>query len=647
MPRTFLTNDQLNLDFPLKISATHPTADAVLNISSNQVDIAGTGLKATSAPIQKQIPLIPASTINFQTGGTTGATFSLAFPASTVGQFRRLGLTVLASGTINGIFSAEAASVGALANPGTLFVSNGTPIGYIDLECTQASPARFKTAGSATNIIENAVSGNARIFVFGSGAGGGGGVGDANSFLEDLKARLRDSFWGRMAPNIFQQNEQTYINGSSTGAYDVANSEYDLSTSGQFFLSNNLAGSVFLSSSNPLESAELQVLWGTYDPNATYELSVNGATFQALTMNRVDSSPKVVGELSAFNPSNSTIHEYAVGNADGSEAFNATTRQFLAMPIVVGSGVKQKAVTGNIYLNKLGATTGGDLNVKLVKDISGSPSLDSADLVAESAPINISSLATGDITVPFTLNGIMPAGTYWLLLTPSSDYRTNPSTGFSAGVRELRWRKDSSSPTYTAGDLRAYNGSAWSAITGEDACFQILGFGYDLRIRITAGSPSVSIAGMGVFFEQKVAVKSDTPLPEFERFSVNGSSDVTTLTVTRFIPDPETIRVINPFSKEILTYPDHFSINGRDLIFPSGTFLFPGETRLVSVDQRMGFGQGNDRAMAILAANALGSLDAAFDLSIAGKGILLKRPDGTLRMVRLDNSDNVVIESVP
>jgi hypothetical protein len=61
----------------------------------------------------------------------------------------------------------------------------------------------------------------------------------------------------------------------------------------------------------------------------------------------------------------------------------------------------------------------------------------------------------------------------------------------------------------------------------------------------------------------------------------------------------------------------------------------------------MGFGQGNDRALNILAANYLGSQDPQFDLSVAGKGPLLKRPDGTLRMVRLDNNDNIVIESVP
>jgi hypothetical protein len=85
-----------------------------------------------------------------------------------------MGLTLRDTGVIVAIFSPEAASVGALADPGTCFETGGLAIGYIDLECTNASPGRFKTAGSSTNIIENEVSGTSRISIFGSGGGGGG-----------------------------------------------------------------------------------------------------------------------------------------------------------------------------------------------------------------------------------------------------------------------------------------------------------------------------------------------------------------------------------------------------------------------------------------------------------------------------------------
>jgi hypothetical protein len=57
--------------------------------------------------------------------------------------------------------------------------------------------------------------------------------------------------------------------------------------------------------------------------------------------------------------------------------------------------------------------------------------------------------------------------------------------------------------------------------------------------------------------------------------------------------------------------------------------------------------QFDSRNRAILAENGLGSQDASLDLSQPGKGILLRRPDGTLREIALDDDDNIVIKSVP
>ena len=628
-----------NFNSPLRIFASNPS-DALLNIAPQQVQRAD-GVGQSVPPVSSTIPTVPASTINFQTGATTGASFvGLTFPTTTVGQFRRLGLTLLASGQINAIWSAQAASVGALANPGTLFVRNGIPIGWIDLEATAATA--FKTAGSATSIIENAVGGTSRINLFGSGGSGGAGAGDANSFLEDLKARLRDSFWGWVTPNIFSQQEQALIDVSSTGTYDIAGAEYDLPAVGNRFVSTNLLGSAFRSSDAETAGAELHVLWNNLDTAAVYELSLNGGTtWQPLTMNRIGESKKYVGEVQ-FNPSTSVIHEFAIANEDGTEAFNATTRQFLAMPIVVGAGVKQKVISGNVYLNKTGLPL-GDLFIRLVRDSAGSPSLLAADILAESSPISIGSMAAGNVTIPFSVVARLPAGTYHLMLVPSDQYRSS----FVAGTTEIRWRTDSSAPVYAAGDLRAYNGTAWSAITGEDACFQLTGFAYDLRIRITSSQANVSLNGMGVFFAEQGAYKKDTPLPEYQRFVVNGSNDQTSFVITQFVPDPDTLRVFEGFAGRSLLFGKDFTINGQTITFASGTFLFPGDTAPVLFDQRMGFGQGNDRAMNILAANFLGSLDPAFDLSQAGRGILLRRPDGVLREIRLDNDDNIVIETAP
>ncbi len=187
----------INKEFnaPLRISASSP-ADAKINFQPSEVEAADLAAKNIT-PVSAQIPAFPASTIDFQTGATTGGTINITFPNSTVGFFRRIGFSLDASGTIQAIFSAEAASLGALANAGTVFVKGALPIGWIDLEATAASPGRFKTAGSATNIIENKVGSSNRVHRIigggGTGADGGSGIGDDLNSLS-FKASFSDAF---------------------------------------------------------------------------------------------------------------------------------------------------------------------------------------------------------------------------------------------------------------------------------------------------------------------------------------------------------------------------------------------------------------------------------------------------------------------
>lgn len=158
-----------NFRTPLRLYAS-ATPDALLNIAASQVQI-GNGAGLSVSPQSSSVPSFAASTINFQTGATTGGTISMSLPTTTVGNFRRAAFTLNSSGTLVVTFSAEAASVGALANAGTLFGS-GQPIGWIDLQATAATA--YKTAGSATSVIENSVGGTSRIVSMGNGSGGGG-----------------------------------------------------------------------------------------------------------------------------------------------------------------------------------------------------------------------------------------------------------------------------------------------------------------------------------------------------------------------------------------------------------------------------------------------------------------------------------------
>lgn len=171
--KDILSGFDTNFNSPLRLYASNPS-DAKLNIESNKVTMAD-GTAVSSPPSQSNVPTVPLTTINFQTGATTGATFDgLTFPTTTVGQYRRLALSLKSNGEIKAQWSDASATYAGLANPGSLFPSTSVniPIGWIDLQATGATA--FKTAGSSTSIIENSVSGSPRIYNVGQGSGSGG-----------------------------------------------------------------------------------------------------------------------------------------------------------------------------------------------------------------------------------------------------------------------------------------------------------------------------------------------------------------------------------------------------------------------------------------------------------------------------------------
>jgi hypothetical protein len=89
-----------------------------------------------------------------------------------------------------------------------------------------------------------------------------------------------------------------------------------------------------------------------------------------------------------------------------------------------------------------------------------------------------------------------------------------------------------------------------------------------------------------------------------------------------------------------------FYLDGHKIVFPVNTFNGLGTVTLV-FDQPEGAAFDNSENNAsLLAANFLGSTDATIDRSVAGRGIFLRRPDGTLRELTIDNSDQIAIYSV-
>lgn len=577
----------------------------------------------------------------------------------------------------------------------------------------------------------------------------------------------------------------------------------------RFLLSLQHYGARFLSSSRDNNQVELHSQWSTYDPLATYEVSQDGGVnWTAFVPDRIGESKKVRGILNLPDPTVLTsLVTYPVANADFNHTLNATTDQQLAYSFIVPPGEKWRGIQLTQYFHKLGSLTQGSLFPKVVKDSSGLPSSNAADLLSIGPVLSIPNMASigilaqqpvftagqsfsasgsfqhwaqkftlsqqtlvtsiqvkmtkigsinlGNFTISlvkdngsgkpstnpidylvtsapnpvapilvapassdytlnvnqtviagtyhivfetdatykantslfnaisvrrdssiatnvhqewngsiwsdaspgqlyFVVNGsaanvdqlinftsLLPSGTYWIVFETDAAYKAI----FSAGVTELRLRTDTSAPTY-AGAFAKFNGTIWSLVAGEDATFLLQGIKFDLRVRITAGTPNVSLEGYGVFYGE-TGPNVSTDDRAIQTFYFSGNIDQTIFTITNFLPDPSFLKIYDVNSGQVYRYPA-FAVDGHKIVFAAGTFLNPGENITLIADQSEGAGFDNsDFNASLLAANHLGSADATIDRSLAGRGILLRRPDGTLREITLDDSDNIVVVSVP
>ena len=177
----WIVGTQVDLDGPLALHATRPTANSLINITSNQVYSSNNNLLSIS-PIDDVLNVYTDTTIDFNTGlatgGTTGGavlTLSGTFtrPAVTVNRYVRLIFTYLSTlNSINTKFSSESLTQSGLQNPGILFASvDGVPLGYIDLISTGTGSYNFKSASSSGTTIENI---DIVRFSAGTGVGGSG-----------------------------------------------------------------------------------------------------------------------------------------------------------------------------------------------------------------------------------------------------------------------------------------------------------------------------------------------------------------------------------------------------------------------------------------------------------------------------------------
>ena len=627
-----------DLDFPLKISATFPIADSKLHLANTKMTAAD-GVNKVVPPVKKQIfPNLASMWIDFQAPSisrfSSATDFDVAWPATnTVGKFRHVCLTLISSGDIKVLFSDEAVSESALVNPGGLFVAGGLPIGYLTLECTDVL-GYFKTSGSATNVIDNT-----KVFRFGSGAGGGSGAGDANSFTENLKHRLVNSFYEYVTPVIFETDEQTLTDTSTTAHFDIVDGVYRFDVASEEFVSVSMLCDEFLELSDDCRKVELHTEWfdsSSRDDAATYHASLDGASYEAITMTRQGLSNKLTGDIGLAVPSSVLQFPAALVVDTQTTILNATTLQSIASKFTVSAN-KVAINRLNLDIVKTGSPSGSYI-ISIVEDNAGSPT---GTVIYSTIALSSSLSAGTNSLILNNFRNVLPKlstpKSYWVKIETDAAYKSSYLVGTSLGVR---------SAVTSGGSDKVYNAGSWVAAATIQTKYGILGHKYDLRIKVISSAGGKKLKSFGIFYDETVA-SVVTGYQALQKATFSGDANTYQFTLTAFLPNPDSLKVYDIKTGQVYRYPA-FTLNGQTVEFNPGSFYVPGESVQLLFDQSEGSGfDSSDSNASLLAANHLGSTDGTIDKSANGRGIYLRRPDGTLREICIDNSDNIVIYSTP
>lgn len=329
------------------------------------------------------------------------------------------------------------------------------------------------------------------------------------------------------------------------------------------------------------------------------------------------------------------ITEYAVANADATTEINITNVEEISQKFTISSTTTFENVIS--YISKTGAPL-GKVKFKIVKDDTGAPSTDPSDVVFESSGVDVTTLSAGNNTVQVDGKYVLIAGDYHLIIFTDQEYKDN----FSAGVNSISARKDSSSgPTP---NLRTYNGTAWSAeVTNETLVYRLEGRVQDLRVRVNSSGADFELRSYGIYYsEESQAV--DLNDEKFRQvFTFSGDDNTDTFTLTNFTPDPILLNVYALGTGQTFRFGD-WTLDGQKVVFPANTFNLPGETITLEFLQIRGnvLVDSSDNNRNLLADNHLGSKDSSIDMSVAGRGVILRTPNSSL--VELSINDNYEIE---
>jgi hypothetical protein len=621
------------------LSAINAELTPLLRLSASStpdlvVSVGAAILSNPESSYQRSIPHIGALLPNSFSSGTitfpstSGGTITVS-PGNnntlTVasGNYIKVLIYMDATGALNvlpGLENAVEANAVVIKSP-----NNTLPIGYVTLQ---------NVAGTIQNIAQN------KIYQFGTGAGGGSGTGNASTYEESFKNTLVDSSYGLVSPYIASVDTDDLLDGASDAEYSLIDESINFTNIGDEMMTLQLADDEeFLNNTNPIEKIDLSVYWRStaLDDAATYQVSRNGGNeWQTITgMERVGNTDLFHGShVFAQESVNQSLASLAT--VSSSFELNATTQQSIGQGFTLASKHLLKTVT--LELNKAGSPA-GNFYVQILKDSAGSPSTAADAVLAESAAIPLSSVSAGNSSLVVNIPDIyLIAGTYHVSIRTDATYKAS----FVTATTRLAWRGNAAASTPY---MRTYNGTVWAVSTNNQVAYSVNGLTVDLRVKIIAGTADVKFEALGLFHELDPS-GIVAGLKNREVFNFSGNSNTYQFTLTRFVPDPDMLKVYDVTTGQVYTY-GAFSIDGQTVIFTSGQFAIPNENVTLVFDQMVGGSYDNsDLNALLLASNHLGSTDASIDKSVAGLGLFLRRPDGTLREIAIDDDDNIVVYSV-
>ena len=421
----------------------------------------------------------------------------------------------------------------------------------------------------------------------GVGSGSGSGTGDANEVLERLKEGWNDTLYDYMTPNVFSINETDLIDtvtpGASTGSFEVVTSTYVMNVA-QKLTSLQMLDADFLVSGRDLEQIDLFAYYSlaNIDTLGTFEVSRDGGNnWQTISgMARVSPQSDLIRGTHIFSiePSNNSLKTWPVANETTSLALvNSGAGERRGQKITLTSAVVAKRVT--LYLNKTGSPS-GILYAQIVKDSSGVPSTNGADVLSQSSAVQITTLSTGNISVDFNFDAtVLPAGVYHIVVFGDANY----DASYSAGVTQIAVRVDGAAPVDEASS--SFNGTTWTAIPGQTLTYILLGRALDLRVRITSGTAGSKLTGYGILYAPGGGVVNEKL--EQETFSFSGDFNINTFTISQFLPNPKNLKVYWKKTGRVFIW-DDFSVDGQLITFPANTFNLPGENITLLFDQTQG-----------------------------------------------------------